>query len=125
MKIIYSIPYFVWLIASIFFFSIGDFLSKKFILSPSTNYFILLIIAYSTSSILWLPALMQKNILSVTGVIWTVLSLLPPLLIGIIYFKEPFRRSIIALRSFTIEVSTHKSRKHRYHIFSEEFTIFF
>jgi ABC-type polysaccharide/polyol phosphate export permease len=38
--------------------------------------------------LLWLPAILQKNQLSVVGVMWSVLSLLITILIGTIIFRE-------------------------------------
>ncbi|OGF31190.1 hypothetical protein A3H09_02420 [Candidatus Falkowbacteria bacterium RIFCSPLOWO2_12_FULL_45_13] len=36
----------------------------------------------------WLPAIMQKNQLSIVGAIWSVMSLLATVLIGLLIFGE-------------------------------------
>jgi len=83
-----SINYIIWLIVSALFFAVGEFLSKKFALNPSLVLVIMIIVVYSVSVLLWLPAILQKNQLSVVGVMWSVLSLLITILIGVIIFGE-------------------------------------
>lgn len=83
-----SINYFVWLLLSALFFAIGEFLSKKFALQPKLFYVILMLITYSLGVLAWLPAILQKNQLSVVGTIWSVLSLITTILIGVIIFSE-------------------------------------
>ena len=83
-----NINYIVWLIASSLFFATGEFLSKKFALSQNLVLVIMIIVAYSISVLLWLPAILQKNQLSIVGVMWPVLSLLITILIGTIIFGE-------------------------------------
>lgn len=85
---ILSINYIIWLIVSSLFFAFGEFLSKKFALSPNFVLVVAIIIVYSISVLLWLPAIIQKNQLSIVGTIWSVLSLLITVLIGIVIFKE-------------------------------------
>jgi len=83
-----SVNYIIWLIVSSLFFAVGEFLSKKFALNPSLVLVIFIIFTYSISVLLWLPAILQKNQLSVVGVMWSVLSLLITILIGTIIFRE-------------------------------------
>lgn len=85
---LFSINYIIWLIASSLFFAGGEFLSKKFALNPSWVLVGLIILSYSVSVLLWLPAILQKNQLSIVGTIWSVLSLLITVLIGTIIFSE-------------------------------------
>jgi len=82
------VNYIIWLILSSLFFATGEFLSKKFALNPSVVLIILIVIAYSISVLLWLPAIMQRNQLSITGTMWSVLSLLITVLLGILIFSE-------------------------------------
>jgi multidrug transporter EmrE-like cation transporter len=70
------------------FFAVGEYFSKKFALKPSWQMVTAILIAYILGTIVWLPAIMQKKQLSITGVIWSVMSLLATFLIGILIFKE-------------------------------------
>ena len=88
MKFLLSIHYIIWLVISALFFAFGEFLSKKFALAPKWPYVILIIIIYSLGTLAWLPAIMQKNSLSIAGTIWSVMSLAATLLIGILIFGE-------------------------------------
>ena len=88
MKYLLSIHYILWLLLSGVFFAIGEFLSKKFAVSPKLSLFIVLIMTSALGMITWLPAIMQKNQLSVVGVMWSVLSLVITILIGILVFNE-------------------------------------
>lgn len=88
MKILLMIPYVIWLIISALFFAGGEFLSKKFALNPSTQYVLLIVVMYTLGTLAWLPAILQKNQLSIVGAIWSVMSLLATVLIGIIIFHE-------------------------------------
>lgn len=95
MKFLLSINYIYWLILSAIFFAIGEFLSKKFALSPRLSWVLLILLAYFLGTMAWLPAILQKNQLSIVGVMWSVMSLLATLLIGIIIFQE--KLSIIGI----------------------------
>ena len=95
MGLILSVPAIVWLIGSAIFFAIGEFLSKKFALAPSFVYVMVIIVVYSFGVLAWLPAILQKNQLSITGTIWSVLSLLTTVVIGILFFGE--RLNIIGI----------------------------
>ena len=83
-----SINYIIWLILSAIFFAIGEFLSKKFALNPSAILVVSILVTYSIGVVLWLPAILQKNQLSIVGTMWSVLSLLTTILIGVIIFGE-------------------------------------
>lgn len=83
-----SIHYIWWLLISSGFFAIGEFFSKKFALSPKVSYVLLILAAYALGTLAWLPAILQKNQLSIVGTIWSVLSLLATVSIGVIIFSE-------------------------------------
>jgi multidrug transporter EmrE-like cation transporter len=83
-----NINYIFWLVASGVFFAFGEFLSKKFALNPKTSYVILILVMYSIGVLLWLPAILQKNQLSIVGTMWSVMSLLATILIGVLIFNE-------------------------------------
>jgi multidrug transporter EmrE-like cation transporter len=88
MKSLLSINYFVWLIVSALFFAMGEFLSKKFALEPKGFWVLLILASYTFGTLAWLPAILQKNQLSIVGTIWSVLSLLATILIGVLLFNE-------------------------------------
>ncbi len=88
MKFLLSINYIIWLIVSALFFAVGEFLSKKFALNPKLIYVILILTTYSIGTLAWLPAILQKNSLSIAGTIWSVLSLFATVLIGVLIFGE-------------------------------------
>jgi multidrug transporter EmrE-like cation transporter len=88
MSIFYSIHYIFWLISSIIFFGVGEFLSKKFALNPKWFYVVGVVMAYSIGTLFWLPAILQKNHLSVVGAMWSILSLVTTVFIGILIFGE-------------------------------------
>ena len=88
MNLILVIPAIIWLIASALFFAFGEFLSKKFALNPSFTYVLIIVGVYALGTLAWLPAILQKNQLSIVGAIWSVLSLLATVLIGILIFHE-------------------------------------
>ncbi|MDR3558193.1 MAG: hypothetical protein P4L61_01540 [Candidatus Pacebacteria bacterium] len=79
---------YVWLILSAIFFAGGEFLSKKFALNPGITLVVLLLVSYGISEVFWLPAILEKNKLSIVGAIWSVLSLLVTVLLGLVIFKE-------------------------------------
>jgi len=88
MKTILSINYLFWLVVSALFFAAGEFLSKKFALEPKWSLIVILVIVDALSILTWLPAIMQKNQLSVVGTIWSVLSLAITVSIGLVVFGE-------------------------------------
>ena len=88
MGFIYAIPAIVWLLISAGFFAWGEFLSKKFAIAPSALFVVVILFAYGLSELAWLPAILQKHQLSIVGVLWSVLSLLATVLIGIVVFGE-------------------------------------
>jgi multidrug transporter EmrE-like cation transporter len=96
MKYLLSINYFFWLVVSTLFFAVGEFLSKKFALGPRWSIVILLVFIDVFSVLTWLPAILQKNQLSIVGTIWSVLSLLLTVTIGVIIFGEKLNYLSIA-----------------------------
>jgi multidrug transporter EmrE-like cation transporter len=88
MKFLLSINYLAWLVLSAVFFAFGEYLSKKFALSPRIFYVIAVIVVYSLGTLAWLPAILQKNQLFLVGTIWSVLSLAATVLIGLLIFGE-------------------------------------
>jgi multidrug transporter EmrE-like cation transporter len=88
LKFLYSVPYIIWLLFSVIFFGWGEYLSKKFTLTPTWNYVLGVEIVYAIGVLFWLPALLQKNQLSVLGTMWSLLSLITTVVIGLVIFGE-------------------------------------
>ncbi|OGG56788.1 hypothetical protein A3D71_01135 [Candidatus Kaiserbacteria bacterium RIFCSPHIGHO2_02_FULL_55_20] len=88
MKFLFFFPYIAWLILSALFFAFGEYLSKKFALAPSFSYVALIVGIYALGTLAWLPAILQKNQLSIVGAIWSVMSLLATVVIGVAIFGE-------------------------------------
>ena len=89
------IPYLVWLFVSAGFFAIGEVLSKRFAHGPTVTGLLVLLVVYSCGTLAWLPALLQKNTLTITGTLWSVLSLLMTVAIGILGFQEPITPRVL------------------------------
>lgn len=88
MKFLLSIHYLIWLTLSALFFAGGEFFSKKFALNPRAIFVAYILLMYIIGTLAWLPAILQKNQLSIVGAIWSVLSLLATVLIGVLIFGE-------------------------------------
>jgi len=96
MNFLFFFPYMVWLILSALLFAFGEYLSKKFALAPSFSYVALIVFIYALGTLAWLPAILQKNQLSIVGAIWSVMSLLATVLIGVIIFGEHLNALAVA-----------------------------
>lgn len=81
-------PYSGWLIVSALCFAVGEYLSKRFVLSPQPRWVLAVLLAYNCGTLAWLPALLKRNQLSVVGTMWSVLSLTATVLIGVFLFRE-------------------------------------
>lgn len=77
-----------WLILSATLNAIGEYFSKLWADSPIAMTAVLAIASYTLGSIAWLPALKEKNILGVTGVMWLILGLIATIGLSAIVFKE-------------------------------------
>ena len=82
------IPFWVWIVISSIFFGLGEFLSKKFALNPGWALFLTFLIVDTISASAWIPAIFEKSQLSTTGVIWSIVSLLATVTIGVLAFNE-------------------------------------
>lgn len=88
MQLVTAVPYFVWLLLSAILFAFGEFLSKKFALAPSVSMVGAVLVVYILGTLAWLPAILAKNQLSIVGAMWSLLSLIATILIGIVIFNE-------------------------------------
>ena len=88
MTIFTVVPAWVWIAVSTVFFAFGEFLSKKFALNPGWGLFGFILLVDVISVTTWLPAIFEKNHLSTTGVVWSIVSLMMTALIGVLVFGE-------------------------------------
>jgi len=82
------LPVWGWLIISVLFYGIGEYISKTWANSPSSIEVLGVITANALSAFFWLPALFADNKLAVIGMAWLVLAALSTITIGILFFKE-------------------------------------
>lgn len=95
MNFLFFFPYIAWLVLSALFFAFGEYLSKKFALAPSFSYVALIVGIYALGTLAWLPAILQKNQLSIVGAIWSVMSLVATVVIGVLIFGEHLNATAI------------------------------
>ena len=88
MDIFTFLPAWVWIIISGIFFAAGEFLSKEFALNPGWGIYAFIILVDVISITAWLPAIFQRNQLSIIGVIWSLASLMLTVGVGILLFNE-------------------------------------
>ena len=88
MAVFTFLPAWGWIVVSAIFFALGEFMSKKFALNPGWALFFTFILVDLISATAWLPAIFEKNQLSITGVIWSIVSLIATVLIGVLAFDE-------------------------------------
>ena len=96
LNFIFFFPPIVWLVTSGIFFAFGEFFSKKFALHPGMSLMIYLIIVDVVSLLAWIPAIMEKQQLSIIGTLWSVISLVLTVLIGVLVFGEKLNALSIA-----------------------------
>ena len=82
------LPAWGWLIISVSFYAVGEFVSKTWANSPSATEVALVVIANGLSALFWLPALFSQNKLVDVGISWLVLAAVATLIIGIGFFGE-------------------------------------
>ncbi len=82
------LPVWGWLLLSIFFYAIGEFISKTWANSPSHGEMWVVIAASAFSALLWLPALFTKNHLAIVGTSWIILATAVTILLGVVFFGE-------------------------------------
>lgn len=88
MAIFTIIPAWLWIVVSSVFFAFGEFISKKFALNPGWGLFLAFLVVDTISASAWIPAIFEKNQLSITGVMWSIVSLMATVLIGLLVFNE-------------------------------------
>lgn len=88
MRVFLGIPAFAWLLMSVVFFAIGEYLSKRWALKPGVGGAVLTVLAYAVGSLLWLPAILQRNQLVIMGRIWLLLATIGSMGVGLFIFHE-------------------------------------
>jgi drug/metabolite transporter (DMT)-like permease len=87
-KIANSIHYIWWVLSYLLFFAFGEYFSKKLALNPQWSYFFLATLPYFIATLFWIPAILQKNSISILSTMIMVSSFMIALFVGIIIFKE-------------------------------------
>ena len=80
--------YLLWLIFSAIAFAGGEYYSKVWANDPRPTSALVALLCYMGGVVAWFPALRSNNQLAVVGTIWSVLSLLAIIGIGIYGFNE-------------------------------------
>ena len=87
MKILYIIPYWIWMLLSIGWYCAGEIYSKKLVTQTCWEYTAMVLVSYAICGGCWIPVMLQKNQIIVQGMVWSILSIISTVLIGL-YFKE-------------------------------------
>ena len=79
-----------WILLSMVFFAGGEILSKIWASSSTRGPGLVLaaIGVYSIGSLLWFPAIGQKNHLTSLGTFWNICAMAVTILIGMVVFRE-------------------------------------
>ena len=88
MQIFTALPVWFWIGLSALFFAAGEYVSKLFAINPGWSAFLLFIVVDIISAATWIPAIFEKNQLSVTGVVWSVASVMATVAVGALLFHE-------------------------------------
>jgi multidrug transporter EmrE-like cation transporter len=85
-------------LCSLVFYSIGEYYSKLWSLGPSKIFFLIVLASYSMSGVMWLPALRLHGQLSALSAVWSCLSIIICILVGVLMFGEELStRQVIGL----------------------------
>ena len=83
---------------SLIFYGVGEYYSKVWCLKPNWSLAILVTSLYAISGAMWLPALRQHGQLSALSAVWSSLSVIICVLLGVFLFHEQLStRQIIGL----------------------------
>jgi hypothetical protein len=72
-KFLVLFPPFVWLMVSAFFYAGGEYFSKLWAINPTAGISLQVVMFYSIAALTWLPALLDKNqitIMATVGYCW-------------------------------------------------------
>lgn len=101
-----------WLLISVIFYGIGEYISKTWANSPSSIEVIAVVSASALSAFFWLPALFSENKLAEMGTAWLILATISTVVIGVFVFGErltpmQWAGAVLALVAFLLLTSTH------------------
>lgn len=88
MRFLLFVPAYGWLLISTACFACGEYLSKKWGMSPSWKMTLAVLLPYMLGTLAWLPSLLHKNSLSVMGIAWSLMSVMATLGIAFFIFNE-------------------------------------
>lgn len=86
--VVRALPAFFWLILSAMFFAWGEYLSKKWAFQPGWTMALAVIGVDAIGTFLWLPAIYNRNVLSIIGMAWLLIGAVASMAIGLIVFRE-------------------------------------
>lgn len=87
---------YIWLALSALAFAAGEYASKRYINGDGIRWMVVTYAAYNTGVVLWFPALRQRNELAIVGTIWSLMSMMATVLIGVTIFHEQLSTQQIA-----------------------------
>jgi len=88
MKLLLLIPAWGWLLLSAIWFTVGEYLSKKWGYAPSWATALIVVGAYALGSFAWLPVLLHKNQIALMGTLWLLLATIATVAVGVFIFHE-------------------------------------
>jgi multidrug transporter EmrE-like cation transporter len=86
-KILPSLPVWVLLVLSSIGVIVGDYFAKLWSINTKTLFLVITFLGYLSSSFFYIPALLKEGLV-VTSIIWSLLSMVGFLVIGLLIFKE-------------------------------------
>ena len=66
---------------------VGDLFAKYWSLHTKNTFYILAVVFYIGSAILYIPSLLSEGLI-ITSILWTLISTIGLLLVGVVIFKE-------------------------------------
>jgi multidrug transporter EmrE-like cation transporter len=83
-----SFVVFLWSFLLIIYFGFGEYYSKIFSNTPTFKLALVVVFSYALGSLAWLPAIYKVKLLAIIGTIWSIMSILMTIVIGIFVFGE-------------------------------------
>ena len=82
-----KLPVILLIILSAASVTAGDFFAKYWSINTRSVFYVLAIMGYVGSSIFYIPTLLREGLI-ITSVLWSLLSIIGFLVVGILIFKE-------------------------------------
>jgi drug/metabolite transporter (DMT)-like permease len=86
-ELLKAIPVPVLIAVSVIFVTLGDYYGKKWSVTNETVYFVVAAGASLLSGVFYFPVLFKHDLVT-SSIIWTVLSILAFVVIGVLVYKE-------------------------------------